>query len=60
MRTTKQKNPAAQLDLAKKAAATKAKAKPFGLLAPLVTANHKHLIKQGLAETPDPHFEHDL
>ena len=41
---------------AQKAAATKAKAKPSGLLAPLVTANHKHLIKQGLAETARPAF----
>jgi predicted DNA-binding transcriptional regulator AlpA len=57
MGTTKQKN--AQLDLAKKATAAKAKAKPAGLPASLIAANQKHLIKQSLAETPDPHFEHD-
>jgi hypothetical protein len=57
MGTTKQKN--AQLDLAKKATAAKAKAKPAGPPASLIAANQKHLIKQSLAETPDPHFEHD-
>jgi predicted DNA-binding transcriptional regulator AlpA len=59
MRTTKQKTPAAQFALAKKAAAAKAEAKPAGLAASLIAANRKHLIKQALAETPDPHSEHD-
>jgi predicted DNA-binding transcriptional regulator AlpA len=59
MRTTKQKNPSAQSDLAKKAAAAKAKAKPAGLAASLIAANQKHLIKHGLADTPDRHSEHD-
>ena len=51
--------PAAQVALAKKAAAAKAKAKPSGLSAPLIAANQKHQAKQALAETPDLHSEHD-
>src|SRR5262249_1321540 len=42
-----------------KAAATKAKAKSAALPASLIAAKQKHLIKQGLAETPDLHSEHD-
>ena len=51
--------PAAQIALAKKAAAAKAKAKPSGLSAPLIAANRKHRTKQALAGTPDLHSEHD-
>jgi hypothetical protein len=51
--------PVAQVALAKKAAAAKAKAKPTGLSAALIAANRKHRTKQALAETPDAHLEHD-
>jgi len=57
--STKSAAPAAQVALAKKAAAAKAKAKPSGLSAPLMAANRKHRTKQALAETPDLHSEHD-
>lgn len=50
---------AAQIAFAKKAAALKAKAKSTGLPASLIAANHKHLIKEAWAETPDAHSEHD-
>jgi predicted DNA-binding transcriptional regulator AlpA len=51
--------PAAQVALAKKAAAAKAKAKPAGLPALLIAANQRYRTKRGLAETPDAHSEHD-
>ena len=57
--STKPATPAAQVALAKKAAAAKVKAKPAGLPASLIAANRKHRAKQALAETPDLHFEHD-
>jgi predicted DNA-binding transcriptional regulator AlpA len=50
---------AAQVALAKKAAAAKAKAKPAGLPASLIAANRKHRAKQALAGTPDLHSKHD-
>ena len=51
--------PAAQVALAKKAAAAKGKAKSAGLPASLIAANRKHRTKQALAGTPNAHFEHD-
>ena len=48
-----------QFALAKKAAATKAKAKPSGLSASLIAANRKHRTKQALTGVPEPRLEHD-
>jgi predicted DNA-binding transcriptional regulator AlpA len=51
--------PAAQVALAKKAAAAKGKAKSAGLPASLIAANREYRTKQALAGTPDTHSEHD-
>jgi predicted DNA-binding transcriptional regulator AlpA len=59
METSTKSAAPAQVALAKKAAAVKAKAKSAGLPASLIAANQKHRTKQALAETPDRHFEHN-
>jgi predicted DNA-binding transcriptional regulator AlpA len=56
---TSTKPAAAQFALAKKAQATKAKAKPSGLSASLIAANRKHRTKQALTGVPEPHVQHD-